>query len=209
MTRETSSALIFRDLEREYPLIERGEGIYLFDETGKRYIDGASGSAAVTNIGHGVEEVIQAIETACRKLAYCPTHYFANRPAIELAELVATITPPGLDRVWLVSDGSEATENAIKLARQFQIERGQSSKFLVVCRWQAYHGATLASLGYGGHTFRRRMYTPLFQNSPHIPPAYCYRCYFEKEYPQCGLLCALALEKMISPDYAAALQESN
>jgi len=204
---KSESPLIFRDFERQYPIIEHGEGIYLYDEDGKRYIDGSSGSAAVTNIGHGIEEVIQTIEAQSRKLAYCPSHYFVNRPALELAELLATITPEGLNRVWLVSDGSEATENAVKLARQYQIERGHASKFLVVCRWQAYHGATLASLGYGGHTFRRRKYMPLFQNSPHIPPAYCYRCYFEKTYPECGILCALALEKMIrqlGPENVAA-----
>jgi adenosylmethionine-8-amino-7-oxononanoate aminotransferase len=194
-SRSTSSSLIFRDLDKEYPVIKRGDGIYLYDEKGNRYIDGSAGSAAVTNIGHGVSEVIGTIQAEAQRIAYCPSHYFANRPAMELADLLATVTPKGLNRVWLVTDGSEATENAVKLARQYQIERGKASKYLVVSRWQAYHGGTLGALGYGGHTFRRRKYMPLFHDSPHIPPAYCYRCYFEKEYPTCGILCALALEK--------------
>ena len=129
--------------------------------------------------------------------AKLPSHCFLNQPSIDLAELLSSITPKGLNKIWFVCDGSEATENAVKLVRQYQIERGYLSKSLVICRWQAYHGNTLGSLGFGGHTFRRRKYLPLFINSPHIPPAYCYRCYFEKTYPECGVLCARSLETMI------------
>ena len=197
MTKWSDFAFIFRDFEKEYPVIEHGEGIYLYDENGKKYIDAASGSAAVTNIGHGVEEVAQAIETQSRKYAYCPCHYFANRPAMELAELLATIAPEGLNKVWLVSDGSEATEAAVKLARQFQVLKGYHSKSVIISRWQSYHGATLGALSWSGVTARRSIYHPLLKNTPHIAPAYCYRCYFGKTYPECGILCALALEKMI------------
>jgi adenosylmethionine-8-amino-7-oxononanoate aminotransferase len=190
-------ALIFRDFEKTYPVVERGEGIYLYDENGKRYIDASSGSVAVSNIGHGVAEVAQAIEAEIRKFAYCPSHYFANRPSIELAERLASLTPQGLTKVWLVSDGSEATEAAVKLARQFQVLKGHRSKSLVISRWQSYHGATLGALSWSGITARRRVYQPLLKESPHIPPAYCYRCDFGKNYPECGLLCATVLEKTI------------
>ena len=200
-------ALIFRDFEKTYPVVERGEGVYLYDENGKRYIDASSGSAAVSNIGHGVAEVAQAIENEIRKFAYCPSHYFANRPAIELAERLAALTPEGLTKVWLVSDGSEATEAAVKLARQFQVLKGHRSKSLVISRWQSYHGATMGALSWSGITARRRIYQPLLKETPHIPPAYCYRCDFGKSYPGCGLLCATVLEKTIQQvgaEYVAA-----
>ena len=207
MKKWMDDALIFRDFEREFPVIERGEGIYLYDESGKRYIDGAAGSAAVTNIGHGVEEVAHAVELQIRKYAYCPSHFFANRPSKEIAELLATIAPHGLNKVWLVVDGSEATEAAVKLARQFQVLAGHPSKSLIISRWQSYHGATLGALGYGGFSARRSIFSPLLKQWPHIPPAYCYRCYFGKTYPDCGIACAWSLEKAIrqhSPENVAA-----
>jgi adenosylmethionine-8-amino-7-oxononanoate aminotransferase len=197
MRGKDSRALIFRDFEKDYPFIERGEGIYIYDMDGKRYIDGTSGSAAVASIGHGVPEVIEAVESQVRQYAYCPSHYFANRPAMNLAELLGTIAPEGLNQVWLVSDGSEATETAVKFARQYHMVRGHPSKSLVVSRWFSYHGATLGALGYGGHSLRRNSFLPLYQNVPHIPAAYCYRCDFGLTYPDCGLRCAWALEKEI------------
>lgn len=202
-----SSALVFRDFERDYRQIERGEGIYIFDAEGNRYIDATSGSAAVCNIGHGVREVIEAVEQNIRSYAYCPSHYFANRPAMELSELLAAIAPEGLNQIWLVSDGSEATETAVKFARQYHQVRGRPSKSLVISRWLSYHGATLGALGYGGHPFRRNPYQPLYQNMPHIPPAYCYRCDFGLTYPDCNLQCAWALEQEIrrqGPENVAA-----
>jgi adenosylmethionine-8-amino-7-oxononanoate aminotransferase len=207
MNKKKHTALIFRDFEKEYPFLSHGEGIYLFDESGKRYIDGSSGSAAVSNIGHGVKEIVSVIETEAKRLAYCPSHYFASRSALELADLLVEVAPDGLNNVWLVSDGSEATENAVKLARQYHLERGNGTKSVVICRWQSYHGATLGALGFGGLTLRRKKYSPLFVDSPHIPAAYCYRCYFEKEYPSCGILCARSLEKTIrevGPENVAA-----
>jgi adenosylmethionine-8-amino-7-oxononanoate aminotransferase len=197
MTEWSDFALIFRDFEKTYPVIERGEGVYLYDENGKKYIDASSGSAAVSSIGHGVEEVAQAIEAEIRKFAYCPCHCFANRPSMELAERLATLAPEGLTKVWLVSDGSEATEAAVKLARQFQVLRGHRSKSLIISRWQSYHGATLGALSWSGVTARRSIYHPILKDTPHIAPAYCYRCDFDKTYPECGIRCAKVLEKTI------------
>jgi adenosylmethionine-8-amino-7-oxononanoate aminotransferase len=207
MIKGKSSSLILRDFGKEYPIISHGEGIYLYDEGGKKYIDGSSGSAAVSNIGHGVREVVSVIGTEAKRLAYCPGHYFTNRPAVELADLLVEVAPEGLNNVWLVSDGSEATENAVKLARQYHLEKGNAAKSVVICRWQSYHGGTLGALGFGGLTLRRKKYLPLFVDSPHIPAAYCYRCYFGKEYPSCGILCAWSLEKTIrevGPENVAA-----
>ncbi len=191
------ASVIFRDLGREYPLIERAEGIYLYDTNGKRYIDGSGGSAVVTSIGHGVQEVIDAAVEQMRKVSYVPMHMFAHRPLLDFADLIASLTPKGLDRVWFVSGGSEATENAVKLARQYHLERGQPSKFKIISRWQSYHGATLGALAYGGHTFRRRKYVPMLHDQPKIPPAYRYRCAFCKDAPACNLECANALERTI------------
>ena len=197
MEGKESPALIFRDFERDYRIIERGAGIYVYDEDGQQYMDGASGSAAVANIGHGVQEVIEAIERHVREYAYCPSHYFANRPAMELAELLASISSNGLSQVWLVGDGSEATETAVKFARQYHVARGNPSKSIVISRWLSYHGATLGALGFGGHSERRSTFLPLYQNMPHIPAAYCYRCPFGLTYPDCDVRCAWALEEEI------------
>ena len=207
MVRGTDSALIFRNFEHEFPIVTHGEGIYVYDEDGKKYMDGGAGAAGVSNIGHGVEEVIRAMEAQARKMAHNPSFQFANRPAMELAELLASICPKGVNKVWFVSDGSEATDNAVKLARQYQIERGYPGKSIVICRWQAFQGATIGALAVGGHTYRRRKYVPLFVNSPHIGPMYCYRCYYEQKYPECKVLCARALEKEIrqlGPENVAA-----
>ncbi|MFA5810651.1 MAG: aminotransferase class III-fold pyridoxal phosphate-dependent enzyme, partial [Thermoleophilia bacterium] len=192
-----NTTLIVRDFKQKYRMIDRAEGIYVYDTDGKRYIDGTSGSAAVSSIGHGVPEVVNAIHTQLQKYAYSPGHYFANEPARELADLLASITPQGLNQVWLVCDGTEATEAAVKFARQYHQEAGRPTKSLVISRWQSYHGATIAALGYGGHTYRRRKFYPMYENTPHVPAAYCYRCYFGQKYPQCGIRCAQALDQEI------------
>ena len=197
MSLRTESHLIFRDFKRRYPEIVRGEGVYLYDQSGKKYLDGTSGSAAVCNLGHGVADISRAVAAELDRYAYCPCHCFANRPSVELAALLAEIAPGRLNRAWTVSDGSEATEAAVKLARQYQVIRGNPSKSKVITRWQSYHGATLTALGYGGLSGRRRIFSPFFCNAHHIPPAYCYRCPFNRTYPGCDLLCARALETEI------------
>ena len=199
MPRESAEGkhVIVRDFARRYRLAVRAEGVYVWDDEGNRYLDGSAGSSSVVNIGHGVAEVAEAMAEQARTLAYAPMHLFTHRPVIELTDLLAEISPGTLNKAWLVSGGSEATENAVKLARQYHLERGNGQKQLVISRWEAYHGATLGALGYGGHTFRRRKYVPLAQNHPHIPPAYRYRCEFCADRADCSLQCASALEKEI------------
>lgn len=184
MGRETSMSVIdqettrviYRDLQRAYPTVVRGEGIYLWDSTGKRYIDGSAGSSSVVNIGHGVSEVIDAMVRQASLIAYAPTHAFSTEAIEACAEtVVREFAPPGLERVWFVSGGSEATENAVKIAMQYQRDRGKGSKQLIIGRWQSFHGATLASLGYGGNAGRRRKYQGMLPPSPHIDPCYAYR----------------------------------
>jgi len=190
--------VIYRDLRRVYPTVVRGEGIYLYDADGKRYIDGAGGSAAVVSIGHGVEEVARAAYDQARTLAYAPTHAFSTDAIEECARLIVEVfAPPGLEKVWFVSGGSEATENAVKMALQYHRERGEGTRHLVVGRWCSFHGATLAALGYGGNAGRRRPYAAMLPPAEHIAPCVPYRCWANSACPACDLSCAHQLERVV------------
>jgi adenosylmethionine-8-amino-7-oxononanoate aminotransferase len=186
-----------RHLTSKNPCMVRGEGIYLYDSDGKRYLDGASGSALVCNIGHGVREVASALSPQAAELAYNPFHCSHSRPYEEMAARLIRLAPPGFKQVFAVSSGSEAVENAVKFARQYQLARGLPSKHIVIGRWQSYHGNTLGAMACSGYTGRRRKHAPNLKDAVHIPPAFCYRCYFEKTYPSCELKCARALETAI------------
>ncbi len=195
-----------RDLGRTYPVLVRGEGVYVFDEDGNRYLD-AMGGVAVVNIGHGVREIADAMAEQARTLAFSHSVMFSNRPMLDLAERVTRLTPRGLDSVYFVSGGSEANETAIKLARQYHVERGAPSKALVIGRWQSYHGATLGALSVSGHVGRRKKYVPLLKEFPHIAAPNCYRCAFEHLHPACGVASADELERTIiqhGPENVAA-----
>src|SRR5438067_9354608 len=199
--------VLVRDFRRRYIVADHAEGVYVWDEDGKRYLDGSAGSSAVVSIGHGVAEIADVMAEQAKRLAYAPMHMFTHRPIIELADLIAELAPGSLNKVWFVSGGSEATENAVKLARQYHMENGKGTKFIVISRWQSFHGNTFGAMGYGGHTFRRRRYLPMVQNAPHIPPAYRYRCDYCADRPACTLKCADALEKEVrrqGPDNVAA-----
>jgi adenosylmethionine-8-amino-7-oxononanoate aminotransferase len=188
---------LLRHLTAANPCMVRGEGIYLHDSDGRRYIDGASGSSLVCNIGHGVREVAAEMAAQAADLAYNPFHCSHSRAYEDMAERIVRMAPPGFGTVFSVSSGSEAVENAVKFARQYQVARGLPSKHLVISRWQSYHGNTLAALAYSGHTGRRRKHAPTLKDAVHIPPAFCYRCHFELSHPSCGLKCARALETAI------------
>jgi adenosylmethionine-8-amino-7-oxononanoate aminotransferase len=154
--------VIHRDLTRTYPTLVRGEGINLFDDEGRRYIDGSGGSAAVTAIGHGVPEVASAIAAQAARLAYSPSHAFTNEAVEECARLIIErFAPEGFGKVWFVSGGSEATENAVKMALQYHRERGQGTRHLVIGRRLSFHGATIAALAFGGNAGRRRPYAAI------------------------------------------------
>lgn len=168
--------VIHRDLNRPYPVIDRGEGIYLFDTDGKRYIDGSGGSAAVTAIGHGVREVVEAMATQAGRLACSPTHAFTTEPIETCARLIVErLAPAGMDRVFFCSSGSEANENAIKMAIQYHRERGEPQRQIVISRWNSFHGLTMATLALSGHTGRRRKLVSALPQSVHIEPCFAYR----------------------------------
>ncbi len=163
-----------REQGHAYPVAVRGEGCYIFDAQGRRYLD-AAGGAAVSCLGHSDEEVIAAVEAQLRRLPYAVTSFFTTEPAERLAEVLASDAPAGLDRVWFALDGSEAMESALKLARQFALESGQPQRHVVVSRRQSFHGNTLGALSAGGNAFRRAPYEPLLVPMQHVSPCYAYR----------------------------------
>jgi len=195
-----------RDLERDYPVAVRGEGVWIWDEKGRRYLDGCSG-ASVTNIGHGVSEIADAMARQAKEIAFVPPQHFLNQPSVDLADRLLHMAPEGYSRVMLLSGGSEAMENAFKIARQFHVYSGNAPKYKIISRWQGFHGNTIAADAVGGSTGRRSISTPMLMEVPHIVPACCYRCAFSMSHPECGILCARDLERVViqeSPEYISA-----
>lgn len=188
------AASFFPALEGDLPTIVRAEGIYLYDTEGRAIIDAAGGVGAVTSIGHAVPEVVEAIASQLKQVAFVPWTQFQSEPAQKLAEAIAETTPRGLNGVALFTSGSEVTEGAVKLARQYWLARSKPEKHLVISRWQGFHGMTLGATGFSGHTQRRRKYQPMIQDMPKISPAYAYRC---EDCASGGLRCADELERAI------------
>ncbi len=155
------------------PLALTGEGCYLVDASGKRYFDG-SGGAAVSCLGHGYPDVIEAVKTQVEKLAFAHTGFFTSEPAEKLADLLIANAPGELDRVLFVSGGTEANEAAIKLARQYFVEKGETNRRFLIARRQSYHGNTLGALAVGGNQWRRKQFAPLLVDVSHISPCYEY-----------------------------------
>ena len=187
---------IFSRTREKRPIILKGEGIYLWDDNGTRFIDG-SGGPCVVGIGHGVREIQEAIISQMKKVSYVHSLHFSTNIVEKFAEKIANFAPGSLKRVFPVSGGSEATETAIKMARQYHLERGNQLKYKVISRWKSYHGNSLGALSASGHISRRAHYIPLLIDFPHIPPAYCYRCPFFKDPDTCDLECAYELEYAI------------
>ncbi|OED46468.1 hypothetical protein AB838_20965 [Rhodobacteraceae bacterium (ex Bugula neritina AB1)] len=155
------------------PAAVSGDGCYLIDADGKRYFDG-SGGAAVSCLGHSDADVIKAVQDQVGKLAFAHTGFLTSGPAEELADLLVAHAPGDIDRVYFVSGGSEATEAAIKLARQYHLERGEPQRRHLIARKQSYHGNTLGALAAGGNAWRRAQFAPLLIEISHISPCYEY-----------------------------------
>jgi adenosylmethionine-8-amino-7-oxononanoate aminotransferase len=168
------SRVFGRDTRIEFPVAVRGEGLFLYDSTGKRYLD-ASGGAAVSCLGHGHPAVREAIKQQVDRLGYAHTGYFTNQPQEALADELIAHAPPGLTRAFFVSGGSEATEAALKLARQYHVECGQPQRTRFISRKFSYHGNTLGALAVSGHTARRATYLPMLQKVTQISPCFAYR----------------------------------
>ncbi|MFY0308689.1 aspartate aminotransferase family protein [Leisingera sp. D0M16] len=162
-----------RHTKASLPTAVAGDGCYLIDADGKRYFDG-SGGAAVSCLGHSDADVIKAVQEQVGKLAFAHTGFLTSEPAEELADLLVANAPGDIDRVYFVSGGSEATEAAIKLARQYHLERGEPQRRHIIARKQSYHGNTLGALAAGGNEWRRTQFAPLLIDITHISPCYEY-----------------------------------
>jgi adenosylmethionine-8-amino-7-oxononanoate aminotransferase len=194
-----NGAVFSRNFHRRYPLAARAEGCWIFTDEGKKLLD-AAGSAAVVSIGHGVAQIGQAMAEQSAKLAFVHSSEFQTRIAQQLAERLLALAPSNFQRggrVFLTSGGSEATETAIKLCRQYFVERGETRRWKIVSRRQSYHGSTIGALSVSGNTGRREPFLPLLAEWGHIAPCYCYRCPLGLKYPQCNVACADELEKYL------------
>lgn len=201
---KASAALFPRNFRKQYPEAVRGEGCFIFTADNRKILD-ACGGAAVVSIGYGVESVARAISEQARTLPYAHSSHFSTRPAAEFAERMLALAPAnfrdsadGPGRVFLTSGGSEATETALKICRQYFLERRQPQRTQFISRQQSYHGATLGALALSGNVKRRAPFLPLLQDWPHVIPCYCYRCPLGLQYPQCGVACADDLAKQIA-----------
>lgn len=156
------------------PVAVAGDGIEIIDSTGKRYID-ACGGAAVSCLGHSNQRVIDAIKRQAQQLPYAHTSFFTTEVAEELADRLVDGAPAGLEHVYFVSGGSEAIEAALKLARQYFVEKGEPQRRHFIARRQSYHGNTLGALAIGGNAWRREPFLPLLIEAHHVSPCYAYR----------------------------------
>lgn len=167
--------VFYRSQTWKYPKIVKGDGVYLYGENGKRYLDACSGSA-VANIGHGNKEVAEYAKEQIEKVAFTHLSRWTVDTIEDCAQKLASWTPGDLNHVYFVSGGSEATETALKLARQYFVERdGKSSKWKVISKWNSFHGNTIGSLSMTGITGRKKIYDPILIQFPKIPQFYHYR----------------------------------
>jgi adenosylmethionine-8-amino-7-oxononanoate aminotransferase len=172
--------ILHRAANAVMPVAVGGAGIEIFDAEGRRYLD-ASGGAAVSCLGHGHPDVIAALRRQLDALAYAHTAFFTTEAAERLADRLIEDAPPGIDRVYLVSGGSEAVEAALKMARQYFVEIGEPQRSAIVARRQSYHGNTLGALAAGGNAWRRAQFEPLLIETHHVDPCYAYRLKREGE----------------------------
>lgn len=193
-------------VDRKYPVVDRAEGMYIYDTEGNKYLDVASG-VSVSNIGHGNKKVLAAMEEQMNKVTFVYAGHFTSDKRKELADKIIEIAPEGMDKVFFCSGGSEAIESVIKISRQYHLEKGNNSKYKIISRWLSYHGNTIGTLSVGGRRSWRYKYEPYLLQMPHISQCYCYRCPYGLSYPGCGLPCAAELERVISyegPETVAA-----
>ena len=206
-TATRSTALFSRNLRKQYPTAVRGEGCWIIADDGRRYLD-ASGQAAVVNIGHGVPEIGRAMAEQSSKIAFAHTTQFHSEPAEKLAARVLALAPKNFrngGRVYFTSGGSEATETAIKLARQYFLESKQPSRYRVVSRRQSYHGSTLGAMSVSGNVGRREPYAPMIPEWGHVAPCFCYHCPFDKTYPECHVACADDLDVFLHAHHMSSV----
>ena len=186
------------DLEKGIPIITRAEGVRLFDQAGKAYLDLVSGWTRPVHIGYGRKEMAQAVAEQILEMPYYTPMQFGNPRAVELAAVLATLAPPPISSFLFVSSGSEAVESALKLAKHYHHYRGERARFKVVTRRGAFHGVTGGALRVLGTVLPiRQMMEPLAPGTIFAESPYCYRCPLHLTYPACDLACARDVERLI------------
>ena len=180
-------------------VVVQGEGLRIKDAQGKTYIDGLSG-VFVVSLGHGNRRIIDAMTAQMQHLSFAPPLHGTNDRALELAQLLFQFAPPKLNTVKFLSGGSEATEAAMKLTRQYQQQAGHPRRYKFIAKYGAYHGATMGALSATGGWERKSVFEPLVPGFIHVHPPYCYRCPYGQEYPSCGITCARIVEKTIEAE---------
>jgi len=197
---DSYSAILRRSFRKAFPPAVRGEGVYLWDARGKQYLD-FSGSAAVNFIGHGVAEIAAAMASQAKQLEFVHSSQFTTPVAEEYAAELIDFAGKNFEGgcVYFTCGGSESVETALKLARQYQVEIGQTRRHQVISRGQSYHGSTLGALSVSGNKRRREMYLPMVREFAHVAFPYCYRCAFDctDGCRNCGQEYAAELEKAI------------
>jgi adenosylmethionine-8-amino-7-oxononanoate aminotransferase len=190
------------------PLVmARADGVHYWDVTGKRYLDALSG-IYVVSVGHNNRRVLDALRRQLDTLHFSPPMHGTNPVAVQLANLLAELAPGDLSAVKFQCGGSEVTEAAIKLARQYHRLTGNPGKYKVISRYLSWHGSTLGSLSASGLKGRKTVNEPLAPGFVHVFPPTCYRCPFGKSYPDCGITCATLVGSVIDmedPDTVAAV----
>ena len=169
------SMIICPDMTRKYACISHGKGVYLFDTKGRKYIDASAGSAAVANLGYGLTVIGDIIACQAKRVAVLPTHIFSSEIVEEYLKKLVAFAPPGFKRAWTVMSGTEAVENAAKVAIQYHQLKGDNKRYKIISRWFSYHGNSIFTLDIGGMKYRRQSYAKWMNNFPHVSPAYAYR----------------------------------
>ncbi len=190
--------IFHRARKTDWPVVSHGDGVYIFDTEGRKYLDACAG-VHVVSIGHGVARIAEAMKKQAEKICF-PYGRFLSEPQIDLAGQVARMAPGDLSRVFFVSGGSEATEAAMKMARKYHVENGDHGKYRVITRWQSWHGNTIGALSMSGRSVWRNDYAPYLLDFPHITPPIPYRCPYCSERNECQLSCAEELERTIKQE---------
>ncbi|MGI8550140.1 MAG: aspartate aminotransferase family protein [Dehalococcoidia bacterium] len=185
-----------------------GEGVRLKDMKGRSFIDAMSG-LWVVNVGHGRRELAEVAKQQMEKLAYINTFAYATPPAIDLATKLAEIAPGSINRFYFANSGSEAVDSAIRMAKQYHYNRGDQKRYKIISRRGSYHGVTAGALSVNGAQYANRApFEPLIPGSIAVPGVNCYRCPYEKTYPECDVFCARTIEQTIlfeKPETIAAI----
>lgn len=194
---ERARPYLFYQTAARLPLVKKADGIYIWDEEGKEYIDGCSG-AMISHLGHGHPRLARAMaDQMASGVVFAYRTQFESRPALELAGALVDASAAHLDRVFYVSGGSEAVESAMKICRQYFWARGEGARHVFISRSPAYHGSTLGALALTTYAPLEIPFRPLIRSYPKIPAPYCYRCHYGLAYPDCGIRCARDLETAI------------